>query len=79
MRESDYQDYTRKVEDQMTDFVWKLDHTNNWFRNEKGRVTTNSPWPCLTYWQWTRHPDPAQFLAPGEEQPYERQSSEAAE
>ncbi|WP_174274017.1 flavin-containing monooxygenase [Sphingomonas bacterium] len=66
VREDVYQRYNDKVQGELKDFVWTLDHTNNWFKNAKGRVTTNSPWSCAQYWRWTRDSDPADFLAPGE-------------
>ena len=33
----------------------------SYYRNAKGRVTTNSPWRLLDYWSWTREPHPADY------------------
>ncbi len=68
VRESVYLEYDALVQETMHDFVWKLEHTNNWYKNDNGRITTNSPWPCLKYWRWTREPDPRDFLEQGEQQ-----------
>lgn len=27
---------------------------NTWYRNKRGRVTTNSPWRIIDYWNMTR-------------------------
>ncbi len=68
VREEAYRAYKAKVDAELAGFVWTLEHTNNWFKNAKGRVTTNSPWSCSQYWEWTREVDPADYLRPGERQ-----------
>ena len=68
VREDAYRAYNDKVQAELGGFVWTLEHTNNWFRNAKGRVTTNSPWSCSQYWAWTRETDPSDYLKPGERQ-----------
>lgn len=66
--EDAYRAYNDKVHAELGGFVWTLGHTNNWFKNAKGRVTTNSPWSCSQYWEWTRETDPDDYLRPGERQ-----------
>ncbi len=68
VREDAYRAYNDKVQAELAGFVWTLEHTNNWYRNAKGRVTTNSPWSCSQYWAWTRRTDPSDYLAAGERQ-----------
>ena len=41
--------------------IWALPVTNNWYRNSRGRVVTNSPWRVVDYWSMTHDPDLAQF------------------
>jgi 4-hydroxyacetophenone monooxygenase len=78
VRQDVYDAYMARVQDELASFVWTLDHTNNWFKNAKGRVTTNSPWSCAQYWRWTLAPDPADFLRPGERQTQPAGQSKAA-
>ncbi|WP_375397476.1 flavin-containing monooxygenase [uncultured Sphingomonas sp.] len=78
VREDVYRAYNDKVQHELKDFVWTLEHTNNWFKNAKGRVTTNSPWSCSQYWRWTRNPDPADYLGPRERQPSVRLAAAAS-
>ena len=68
VREDAYRAYNDLVQAELAGFVWTLDHTSNWFKNAKGRVTTNSPWSCSEYWAWTRDADPSDYLRPGERQ-----------
>lgn len=68
VREDRYRAYNDKVQAELGDFVWTLEHTNNWFRSATGRVTTNSPWSCSQYWEWTRATDPDDYLQRGERQ-----------
>jgi 4-hydroxyacetophenone monooxygenase len=39
--------------------VWNLPGVNNWFKNSRGRIATNSPWRLVDYWQRTRRFDPS--------------------
>lgn len=78
VREDVYRAYDEKVQAELAGFVWTLEHTNNWFRNAKGRVTTNSPWSCSRYWAWTRETDPDDYLGPGERQTAAAPASAAA-
>jgi 4-hydroxyacetophenone monooxygenase len=40
-----------------------LSHTGarSWYKNEKGQVTSTSPWRLVDYWGWTREPDLSDF------------------
>ncbi len=37
--------------------VWTHPGTDNWYKNSKGRVITNSPWRLVDYWAWTKTPE----------------------
>ncbi len=39
---------------------WSIRHSH--FKNEDGEIYTLSPWPIHTYQQWTKRPDPADYL-----------------
>jgi 4-hydroxyacetophenone monooxygenase len=41
--------------------AWGSPEVNSWYKNAKGRVTQNWPFPLVDYWNRTRAPDPADF------------------
>jgi 4-hydroxyacetophenone monooxygenase len=53
--------YNAKVDDAQSRMVWALDGVANWFKNQRGRVATNSPFRLVDYWSMTRAPDPQEF------------------
>jgi 4-hydroxyacetophenone monooxygenase len=55
--------YAAKIDAELSRFTWSHGGTTNWYKNKDGKVISNSPWPLLHYWEWTRAPDPADFAA----------------
>jgi 4-hydroxyacetophenone monooxygenase len=53
--------YMAEVDERIGRSVWSTPGVSNWFKNSKGRVTTNSPWRLSEYWQMTRRVDPADY------------------
>lgn len=53
--------YNARVDAAHSRMIWSLPSVSNWFKNGKGRVTTNSPFRLVDYWSMTRAPDPADF------------------
>ncbi|TDC58592.1 NAD(P)/FAD-dependent oxidoreductase [Actinomadura sp. KC345] len=53
--------YKTKLDAAHAKMVWTHPGVSNYYRNEKGRVVTNSPWRFIDYWQMTRSPDLADF------------------
>jgi 4-hydroxyacetophenone monooxygenase len=45
--------------------AWGVPQVTSWYKNKKGRVTQNWPWPLVDYWSATRAPDPADFELSG--------------
>jgi 4-hydroxyacetophenone monooxygenase len=41
--------------------VWGVANVNSWYKNGKGRVAQNWPFPLLEYWQRTREVNPADY------------------
>lgn len=41
--------------------VWAHTGTKSWYRNNKGRVVSNSPWRLVDYWSMTFEPDLANY------------------
>jgi 4-hydroxyacetophenone monooxygenase len=42
--------------------AWGAPQVSSWYKNEKGRVSQNWPFPLVDYWQATRAPNPADFV-----------------
>jgi 4-hydroxyacetophenone monooxygenase len=54
--------YNERVDAAHQAMVWTHPGMNNWYKNSKGRVTSNSPWRLVDYWQMTVEPDPSEFV-----------------
>ncbi len=52
--------------------AWGSPQVNSWYKNAKGRVTQNWPFPLVDYWDRTRTPNPSDFV-------FETKSAVAAE
>lgn len=63
VRQDVFDDYMNRTARKLKEFVWSTPFGSTYFRNEKGIVTTNSPWSMLEMWNWTQKPDPAHFLS----------------
>ena len=62
VREGVFEDYMERTGRELLKFVWSTDYGTTYFRNARGRVTTNSPWSLLEMWSWTSKADPAHFV-----------------
>jgi len=58
--------YNDKLDKVLAKMVWTHEGVTNWYQNKHGRVTTNSPWRLVEYWEMTRAPDPMAFTLTGE-------------
>lgn len=62
VRDDVFEDYMTRTGEELLKFVWSSDHGTTYFRNAKGRVTTNQPWSLFDMWRWTSKADPAHFI-----------------
>jgi 4-hydroxyacetophenone monooxygenase len=62
VRDEVFEEYMDRTGEKLLEFVWSTDYGTTYFRNAKGRVTTNSPWSLFQMWNWTSKADPAHFL-----------------
>ncbi len=53
--------YNETVDRMHERMVWGRQDVNNWYRSQKGRVATNSPWRLVDYWTMTRTPKLADY------------------
>jgi 4-hydroxyacetophenone monooxygenase len=56
-----FEQYNRAVDEAHEHMIWTHPGTNNWYRNARGRVVTNSPWRVLEYWRMTHDPQMDDF------------------
>ena len=79
VRRDVFDEYNRRVDQAHAHMIWALPGTNNWYRNGRGRVVTNSPWRVVEYWSMTHDPDLTQYRLeqlPAAAQTAETQSAE---
>lgn len=60
-RQAVHDHYNDQVDEAHAQMVWTHPAMSNWYKNQKGRVTTNSPWKLIDYWEMTKAPDPSDF------------------
>jgi 4-hydroxyacetophenone monooxygenase len=54
--------FNEKVDSQNSNMAWGVPQVTSWYKNEKGRVSQNWPFPLVDYWNATRAPNPADFV-----------------
>jgi 4-hydroxyacetophenone monooxygenase len=53
--------FNEKVDASNARMAWGVPQVTSWYKNKKGRVSQNWPWPLVDYWSATRAPNPADF------------------
>ncbi|MDG2025679.1 MAG: NAD(P)/FAD-dependent oxidoreductase [Acidimicrobiales bacterium] len=56
----EFEDRRNREIHQMVWSHWSIQHTH--FKNPDGKIFTLSPWPIHNYQQWTKRPDPADYV-----------------
>ena len=57
-----YIKYNTKLDEQHAQMVWTHNKVDSWYRNKAGRVTTNSPWRLVDYWNFTKEPKESDYI-----------------
>jgi 4-hydroxyacetophenone monooxygenase len=62
-RQEPHDAYNVRVDEAHRKMVWAHSGVRNWYKNARGRVTTNSPWRLVDYWKMTSelHPEDYRF------------------
>jgi 4-hydroxyacetophenone monooxygenase len=62
-----HDDYNARLDDALGTMIWSTVDVNSWYRNDRRRVVTNSPWRLIDYWRMTKEPvlDDYAWTAPG--------------
>ncbi|MBV9904214.1 MAG: hypothetical protein JO346_06495, partial [Alphaproteobacteria bacterium] len=56
-----HDEFNVKVDDLNQQMAWGAPQVTSWYKNKKGRVSQNWPWPLVDYWNATRAPNPNDF------------------
>ncbi len=57
-----HDEYNGRVDAANRKMAWGAASVNTWYKNASGRITQNWPFSLLEFWQWTRHPEPDDFV-----------------
>jgi 4-hydroxyacetophenone monooxygenase len=60
-RKDVHDEFNKKIDAGNLQMAWGAAQVTSWYKNEKGRVSQNWPFPLVDYWQATRAPNPADF------------------
>ena len=52
-----YDEHQQKMDEVLAHSIWMDPSQRSYYRNDFGRVATNTAWGTLDYWKWTRKPD----------------------
>jgi 4-hydroxyacetophenone monooxygenase len=61
VREDVHDEFNARVDAANAQMAWGQPTVTSWYKNEKGRVSQNWPWPLVDYWQATLRPNPDDF------------------
>ncbi len=53
--------YNAVVDERCRNMVWSHPRVTSWYKNAEGRVTVNSPWRQLEYWQLTQQFEASEY------------------
>ncbi len=56
-----HDDFNVKVDAMNQQMAWGVPQVTSWYKNKKGRVSQNWPWPLVDYWSATRAPNPDDY------------------
>lgn len=62
VREEAHNRYNDQVDARHETMIWTQPQVRTWYKNSKGRVTTNAPWSMLEYWRLTGAVDPNDYI-----------------
>jgi 4-hydroxyacetophenone monooxygenase len=57
IREDVHAAFNARVDEANQQCVWGVSSVNSWYKNDRGRVSQNWPFPLIDYWRRTRAPD----------------------
>ncbi|AYG63984.1 MULTISPECIES: flavin-containing monooxygenase [Rhizobium] len=64
-RQDVYQRYNRTIQEMHQNMIWSHPGMSTYFRNDRGRIVTNSPWRLIDYWNLTKEADLGDYRTTG--------------
>ena len=61
-RKDVHDEFNRKIDAANEQMAWGVPQVSSWYKNDKGRVSQNWPFPLVDYWSETRAPRQADFV-----------------
>ncbi|MEI9888776.1 MAG: NAD(P)/FAD-dependent oxidoreductase [Rhizomicrobium sp.] len=61
VRQDVHDAFNVKVDETNRKMAWGAPQVTSWYKNKKGRVSQNWPYPLVDYWNATQAPNPADF------------------
>jgi 4-hydroxyacetophenone monooxygenase len=62
VRQDVHDAFNARVDAMNAKMAWGAAQVSSWYKNDKGRVSQNWPFPLVDYWQATLQPNPADFV-----------------
>jgi 4-hydroxyacetophenone monooxygenase len=62
VREEVHDRFNEAVDAANATMAWGQPGVTSWYKNAKGRVSQNWPWPLVDYWRATLTPNPHEFV-----------------
>ncbi|MFZ2511313.1 MAG: NAD(P)/FAD-dependent oxidoreductase, partial [Gordonia sp. (in: high G+C Gram-positive bacteria)] len=62
VRQESHDRYNDELDAALEQTVWHFGGTSTYYRNQRGRIVTNSPWRYLDYWDRVHEPDHTDFV-----------------
>jgi 4-hydroxyacetophenone monooxygenase len=62
VRQDVHDAFNARVDAMNAKMAWGAPQVTSWYKNDKGRVSQNWPFPLVDYWQATLQPNPADFV-----------------
>ena len=62
VRKDVHDKFNIEVDAQNERMAWGVPQVTSWYKNKKGRVSQNWPYPLVDYWSATRAPNPSDFI-----------------
>ena len=63
VRQDVHDAFNVEVDEMNAKMAWGAPQVTSWYKNDKGRVSQNWPFPLVDYWRATLAPNPADFTA----------------
>ncbi|MDT2005774.1 hypothetical protein FXW78_15310 [Rhodococcus opacus] len=60
-RRDRFEEYNSELDQRLDRMVWAHPNVHSYYRNDRGRITTNRPWNVVDYWSMLKSADTNDF------------------